>query len=85
MLGFCWTFVTRKTAKALGCQVVRRENLSIGTSGEKARDRQLRSVVRLDLKALSGVEVVSSEAYVAPEISVISNHIWRSFGITLSI
>ena len=67
------TFVTVKVAKALGCEVVRVENLSIGTFGQRALDSELRSVVRLDLKPLFGNEVVSVDAYVVPEISVIRN------------
>ncbi|XP_046856074.1 uncharacterized protein LOC124449168 [Xenia sp. Carnegie-2017] len=67
------SFVTERTAKALGCKVVREENLRIGTFGKRALENELRRVVRLDLSSLSGGEVVSIEAYVVPEISVISN------------
>ena len=67
------TFVTVKAAKACGCEVVRAENLSIGTFGLGASGSELRSVVRLDLKPLYGGEIVSVEAYVVPEISVIKN------------
>jgi hypothetical protein len=67
------TFVTVKVAKALGCEVVRVENLSIGTFGQRALDSELRSVVRLELKSLFGNQVVSVDAYVVPEISVIRN------------
>ena len=67
------TFVTVKAAKACGCEVVRAENLSIGTFGLGASGSELRSVVRLDLKPLYGGEIVSVGAYVVPEISVIKN------------
>ena len=67
------TFVTVKAAKEFGCEVVREENLSIGTFGQGASGSELRSVVRLDLKPLVGREVVSVEAYFVPEISVIKN------------
>ena len=67
------TFVTVKVAKEFGCEVVREENLSIGTFGQGASGSELRSVVRLDLKPLVGREVVSVKAYVVPEISVIKN------------
>ena len=47
--------------------------MSIGTFGQGASGSELRSVVRLDLKPLVGREIVSVEAYVVPEISVIKN------------
>ena len=65
--------MTVKAVKACGCEVVRTENLSIGTFGQGASGSELRSVVRLDLKPLYGGEIVSVEAYVVPEILVIKN------------
>ncbi|CAB4007702.1 E3 ubiquitin- ligase DZIP3 [Paramuricea clavata] len=67
------TLVTVKVAKALGCEVVRVENLSIGTFGQRALDSELRNVVRLELRSLFGSQVVSVDTYVVPEISVIRN------------
>ncbi|CAB4008854.1 Hypothetical predicted protein, partial [Paramuricea clavata] len=49
------TFVTVKVAKALGCEVVRVENLSIGTFGQRALDSELRSVVRLICGCCKGI------------------------------
>ena len=67
------TFVTVRAAKAFGCEVVRAENLSIGTFGQGASGSELRNVVRLNLKSLVGKETVSVEAYVVPEITVVKN------------
>jgi hypothetical protein len=60
------SFVTVKTARALGCTVLRREVLRVGTFGQTALNLEMREVVRLDLKSLYGSEVVSVEAYVVP-------------------
>ena len=40
------TFVTVRAAKAFGCEVVRAENLSIGTFGQGVSGSELRNVVR---------------------------------------
>ena len=67
------TFVTVKTARELGCTVLRKEALSVGTFGQRALKAEMREVVRLNLKPLRGNSVVSVEAYVVPEISFIRN------------
>ena len=65
--------MTVKAAKACGREVVCAENLSIWTFKQGASGSELRSVVRLDFKPLYDGEIVSVEAYVVPEISVIKN------------
>jgi hypothetical protein len=70
-LGSQRSFVTVKTARALGCTVIRREVLHVGTFGQRGLNSEMREVVRLDLKSLYGSEVVSVGAYVVPEISFI--------------
>jgi hypothetical protein len=67
------SFVTVKMARELGCTVLRREVLRVGTFGQRALNSEMREVVRLDLKSLYSSKVVSVEAYVVPEISFIRN------------
>ncbi|XP_028404089.1 uncharacterized protein LOC114526762 [Dendronephthya gigantea] len=67
------SFVTTKRARELGCKMLRRESLSVGTFGQRALKSEVREVVQLDLKSVRGDEVVSVEAYVVPEISFIRN------------
>ena len=65
--------VTAKMANAMGCTVLRKEALSIGTFGQKAGNSEVREVVQVDSKSLCGSKVVSVEAYVVPNISSIKN------------
>ena len=67
------TFVTVRMARELGCTVLHKEPLSVGTFGQRALKVEMREVVWLNLKPLRGSSVVSVDAYVVPEISFIRN------------
>ncbi|CAB4012401.1 TNF receptor-associated factor 3, partial [Paramuricea clavata] len=63
------SYVTAKTANLAGLKVLRKELLGLSTFGQKAKEMEVREVVRVDVNPLGSGKVLTLEAYVVPVIS----------------
>ena len=66
------SFITSRAVETNSISVVRTEWLSVTAFGEK-KQGALRDVVRVELSPLGGGKTLSSESYVVPEITSITN------------
>jgi hypothetical protein len=67
------SYVTAKTANLAGLKVLRKELLGLSTFGQKAKETEVREVVRVDVNPLGSGKVLTLEAYVVPVISRVRN------------